>query len=460
MAVTSNSKALEDVRLRKVRRLSVPGDVLVKEGDLVLPDIVIAKTEFVRGNPRIIDLNSEFRQKLTPEEVAKSLRKQTGDKVSVGELVATFQKGYWSGVDEVLSPCEGTIEFISKTQGRIVIREDPRFAKPLCIVAVSTKLDIWPWLIRMFTQVNEGDFVYEGQILASAMNLTNMDYVYAPMAGVIEKICPKTGTITIVRPVRPTQVTAHIAGKVTAILPDQGAVVEAVGAYLEGVFGIGGEKHGELAVAADGPGGTLEEAGINADHKGKILLAGGFATLEAVQKARSTGVKGLIVGGMDNLDLVQVLGREMNVGITGQEQTEFSVVVMEAFGPMRMSDRAWELLSSRSGRIASIDGTTHIRAGVIRPQVLVSDGADALSSITGEAYGVAREEPRPSTTNLKVGDAVRCVREPFTGLSGVVDELPAEPQRAQSEAFLEMASVRLNDGRTVLVAEANLEVLK
>ncbi len=199
VAVMSNAKVLSGVRLQKVRTLSVPGDVLVKEGDLASPETVIAKTEFVRGNPRIVDLNSEFRHKLSPDEVAKTLKKSVGDKVTAGEPVAVFQKGYWSRVDEALAPCDGVIEYISRTQARIVIREDPRSAKPLCIVAAASRLDVWPWMIRMFTEVNEGDFVYEGQVLAAAANLTTMDYVYAPMAGVVEKICPKTGTITIAR---------------------------------------------------------------------------------------------------------------------------------------------------------------------------------------------------------------------------------------------------------------------
>ena len=460
MAVTSNAKVMEHVRLKKVRKLSVPGDVLVRLGDLVASETVIAKTEFVRGNPRIIDLTAEFRQKLTPEEVGKAVRKEVGEKVTAGDVLATYQKSYWSRVNEVVAPCDGTIEYISKTQSRIVIREDPRSAKPLCIVAVSSRLDIWPWLIRMFTEVNEGDFVHEGQVLAAAQNIALMDYVYAPMAGIVEKICPKTGTITIVRPIRPAQVTAHIAGMITSIVPDEGAVVEAVGSYLEGVFGIGGERAGELAVASDGPAETLGEAGVMPEHKGKVLLAGALATLEAVQKAKLVGAKGIVVGGMDNLDLVQVLGREINVGITGQEQTDFTIVVMESFGSMPMNRRAWEVLCSRAGRIASIDGTTQIRAGVIRPQILLSDGAEGLEAATGEAYGVAREEPRPSTTNLSVGDAVRCVRAPYPGMRGVVEELPVQPERVESESLLEVARVRLADGRLVTVAEANLEVQK
>ena len=459
MAVATNLKVLERVRLRKVRRLSVPGDVLVKVGDLVSPETIIAKTEFVRGNPRIIDLNAEFRKKVTPEEVDKYVHKKVGDTVQAKELIASYQKSFWSEITEVRSPCDGVIEYISRTQARIVIREDPRSAKPISIVPVASKLSIWPWLIRMFTQVNEGDYVYEGQVLAAAQNISMMDYVYAPMAGVVEKICPKTGTITIVRPIKPTQVLSHLSGKVTEVIKDYGAVVEAVGAYLEGIFGIGGERFGELAVAADSPSSVLDEAGVASEHKGKVLVSGSLVTLEALRKARALGVKGVISGGMNNVDLVQMLGREINVGLTGQEQTDFTVIVMDGFGAMPMNERSWNLLVSKAGLTASIDGTTQIRAGVIRPQVLISEGADGLDQVGGEPVGMAKEEPLPRMTNLAVGDVVRCVRRPYAGLKGVVEEIPPEPERVQCESVMEVARVRLDDGRLVTVPEANLEIL-
>ena len=44
---------------------------------------------------------------------------------------------------------------------------------------------------------------------------------------------------------------------------------------------------------------------------GKILVAGSFASFDAIQKARSKGAAGLVVGGMNQLDLVSVLGKEM-----------------------------------------------------------------------------------------------------------------------------------------------------
>lgn len=461
MAITSSVRMTEKVRLRKVRKLSVPGEVLVREGQTVGPDTVIAKTDLVPGGPRVVDITAELGERFTPEEMDKILVKKVGDKVRSKDILATYQKNFWAEAKAAYSPCDGTVEYISKTQRRIIIREDPRSAKPMSIVSVASKLQIWPWTIRMFSNVREGDQVHAGQVLASAMNVGSMDYVYSPMAGVVDKICPKSGTITIVRPVRPSQVKAHLPGVITRIVPEEGGVVEATGAYLEGVFGLGGERFGEIVVASDGPGGHLGDAGVCVSHKGKVLVAGGSVSLEAMRKARMIGVQGMVVGGANNADLVQFLGKEISVGITGQEDIEVTIIIMEGFGAMPMNERTWELLMSRAGRTASLDGTTHIRAGAVRPQILISTGTLEEDS---EAMPIPLEgedrEGLPFVTNLVAGDRVRCVREPYLGQWGVVEDLPASAEMVESEAYMEVAMVRLDGGRLVKVSEANLEVFR
>ena len=97
----------------------------------------------------------------------------------------------------------------------------------------------------------------------------------------------------------------------------------------------------------------------------------------------------------------------------------------------------------------------------MRPQVLVSDGAlepDSSTAPWPEEH-VSRTD-RALITNLSVGDRVRCVRQPYFGLWGVVLDLPAEPREVESGSRMEVALVRLDDGREVWIAEANLEVSK
>lgn len=463
VALASNLKILSRTRLRKERRLSVPGDVLVKPMDRVEPGTIIGKSDYVKGNPYVIDLRAEIKEPVTPELVDKVLLKQVGDKVKAREVIARYQKNFWSDVIEVKSPCDGTIEYISRIQGRIVIREDPRSAKPLAVVAVASRLHIWPRLIRMYTQVKEGDQVFEGQILACAPGGGGMDYVYAPMSGIVEKICSQTGTITIVRPIKPTRVLAHIRGVVTEIIPDQGAVVEGIGSYIQGVFGVGGERFGEIKVLASSPSDVLDEAGVPEDLQGKVVVGGSFATLGALKKIKEKGSLGVVVGGLNQLDLVQLIGKEIDVGVTGEEDSDLTVIILEGFGVMPMNDVAFSILKAQEGQLASIDGTTQIRAGVVRPEIFVNQEypGDAAGTVEPEIPVLANNETWVSVApQLSVGDRVRCIRQPYFGLWGYVRGLPKDLEKVECEALMEVAEVELDDGRLVKVPEANLEVFK
>ena len=155
MAVLSTLKVLEKAVIRKERKLPTPGEVLVSEGDAVTPDTLIAKAEYVRGNPHVIDLRSELRQPVDPELVDRVMIKRVGDIVKAREVIARYQKGFWSEVIEVTSPCDGVIEYISRTQGRVVIREDPRSTKPAAIVAAASRLNVRPAFLRLFTRVRK-----------------------------------------------------------------------------------------------------------------------------------------------------------------------------------------------------------------------------------------------------------------------------------------------------------------
>ncbi len=463
MAVLSTLKVLEKAVIRKQRKLPAPGDVLVSQGDQVKPDTVVAKAEYVKGNPYIIDLRAELKQKTDPELVERVVLKKPGDVVKAKEVIARYQKGFWSEVIEVTCPCDGVIEHISRTQGRIVIREDPRSAKPMSVVAAASRLNVRPRLLRLFTTVKEGDYVYEGKIIAE---LDGQDFVYAPINGFVEKICTLTGTITIVKPIKHTKVLAHIGGTVTEVIPHYGAVIETTGAYIQGVFGIGRECSGELMLLSDAPDRPLEEHKINADVKGKIVVCGSFASFESIQEARAQGALGLITGGMNQLDLVQVAGRELNTGLTGQEDTDFTIVILEGFGQLPMNRQTWDILEKNNGDVVSIDGTTQIRAGVVRPEVIISacyDADDAFPGNGGDIPLISDETnlaPSVTYATLSVGDRVRCTRPPYFGLWGTVETLPDGPGEVECGAVLEVAKVRLDDGTLVTVPQANLEVFR
>jgi len=63
-----------------------------------------------------------------------------------------------------------------------------------------------------------------------------------------------------------------------------------------------------------------------------------------------------------------------DVEATGTEQVGFTLILTEGFGSIPMAGKTFALLSAHAGQPASISGATQIRAGVIRPEIIIPKG--------------------------------------------------------------------------------------
>lgn len=447
----------ERVRISRRRVIPLPGNVLVEAGAAVSPGDLVARAEMVPGDPYIVDLHNELRVKLNPDEVGRVMLKRVGDRVKGHEAIARVAVGAFKDIHEARSPVDGVIEFISHAYSRVLIREDAQKAAPVVIVNVARRLDISPMLLRAYMRYREGDEVKQGAALADAAGSLGVSYCYAPASGVVEKICTRTGTVHILRPARPTQVEAYLHGRVADVIPEKGARIETTASFIQGVFGLGFENYGPVKVVAPAPDHVVTEDDITPDLSGAVVVGGANVTLDALRKALEVGVKGLVSGGADEPDLVTLLGREIGVGITGQEDLAMTVVITEGFGTMPMSADTFEFLRAAEGRTASLNGSTQVRAGVIRPEIIIpllgEDGGaavtleDRLAELDGREKGEA-----------EVGSKVRIVRNPKFGQWGRIVGWPSEPVVFENEARLPAAEVELNDGSRLMVPLADLEV--
>ena len=456
MTLVRDQQILDRTRLRRERVLPVAGEVLVKQGQAVGPDTIVAKAETLPGDPYVIDLKNLLRRPLTPAEVVKVMLKRVGERVTAGEPLAQMQKGRFGEVVQVKSPVDGVIEFISRAYGRVLIRENPQSAAPVVVVPVARRLGVWPATLRMYMRFREGDEVKQGVALADSPGMMGMDYAYAPISGIIEKIDTRTGAVTIVRPAKPTVIEAYLGGVVESVVEDHGAVISCNASYLQGVFGVGFEGYGYLRVPRSSSGEGLTADDLNGELRDQVLVAGGRVTLPAVRKAAAAGARGVVCGGMDHQDLVEYVGQEIGVGITGQEDVPLTIVLTEGFGEMPMAEETFALLRGHEGRLVSLNGSTQVRAGVIRPEVIIPVDAGTPS---GPAP-MATDELDHALPDLAVGVRVRALRKPYFGLWGEVIELPAEPLRFETEAVVRAVRLRLDDGREALIPLANVELAR
>ncbi|GIS54841.1 hypothetical protein Ct9H90mP29_18830 [bacterium] len=60
--------------------------------------------------------------------------------------------------------------------------------------------------------------------------------------------------------------------------------IESEAAYIQGIFGIGGESRGDLHVVVNNRDEEITKDSINSSHAGKIIVGGSFISLDAYKK--------------------------------------------------------------------------------------------------------------------------------------------------------------------------------
>lgn len=320
------------------------------------------------------------------------------------------------------------------------------------LLNLVNRLGIAPEELPRYMLKKEGEGIVEGEPLAETRPLIRWfkTVVKSPVTGIVESISPVTGQVMLRHPPRPVEVLAYVDGTVLEVFPGEGVRLETCGAFVQGIFGVGGEGWGMLRVIADRPDQVLEVGQLGPECAGQIVVGGSLLTYPVIEQARRMKAVGVIGGGIRDQDLRQLLGYDLGVAITGTEEIGLTVIVTEGFGQIAMARKTFEILKSCSGREASICGATQIRAGVIRPEIIVP-----FPEMTK-----ARVEVAPKVQGLKVGDLLRVIRVPHFGRIGRVSALPAELQQVESGAKVRVLEVEFEDGSRAVVPRANVEIIE
>ncbi|NOZ74812.1 MAG: hypothetical protein GXO90_05460 [FCB group bacterium] len=368
---TPGLKVLRETIVTKDRVLPLKGEVVVTQGQTVLPSDVVAKTD-LPGNVQMVNIANILN--IDPGDVNDVMIISIGTAVTKDELIAETKGLFGFFKSSVKAPVDGTFESISEVTGQAVFREAPI----------------------------------------------------------------------------PVEVDAYMRGKVESILPEEGVTIATKGAFIQGIFGIGGESQGELKIIVSSRDEEITPDMISAELSGKIIVGGSFISLEAYQKAIAAKVAGVVVGGFNYSDLEPILGYTLGVAITGSEDIGTPLVVTEGYGKIKMGDRTFDLLKQFDGHSVSINGATQIRAGVIRPEIVIPL-KDA--ELTGAHKRAA------TTEGIKAGSLVRIIRAPYFGFLGTIVSLPPELQKMESETMVRVAEVEI-DGKVYTIPRSNLEMVE
>ena len=294
-AYTPGLRVAELTVLAKERRLPIKGEVLVKQGDVVTSDTVVARTHL----PGNVQLDERREQARRPARGPSDGDAEAGRATSI-------EKG------EAIAETQGFFGLFKSTVRRALHRHASRASRR------------------------------------------------------------SPGRCILREPPIPVEIDAYVDGKVVEDHRGEGVVVETYGSFIQGIFGMGGETTGEITIVVD-------DAGPASRPSRSRRIVRRARSSSAARTSRGTLCRrpsqvrraGVVVGGFDDPDLRRLLGYDLGVAITGHEDIGIDPRSDRGLRRDRDGPATFELLKSREGRKASINGATQIRAGVIRPEIVI-----------------------------------------------------------------------------------------
>ena len=368
-AYTPGLKVKRAIVVRKTRRLPILGEVLVKKGDELDFDTIVAKTD-IPGEPNVVRIDEILGVLST--DVPAYMVKKVGDNVEKDEIIAKSSSMFGLIKKNAASPFTGIIESVSDSSGQVVIRSPP--------ISVELK--------------------------------------------------------------------AYVRGTVAEVIPKEGVIIETNAALIQGICGISGERHGKIRVAIGTPEDVLTAETISPNDKGKILIGGSLVTYDAIEKALQVGAIGVVAGGIEGNCLSRFIGYEMGVAITGEEEVGLTLIITEGFGKMSMSSRTFSLLKEFDDHEAAINGTTQIRAGVLRPEIIIPHKL------------VLNKSEEELSRGMVPGTPIRIIGDPYFGKIGTVLSLPVQLKKVETGSDVRVVDIKLEDGEIVTVPRANAEIIE
>ncbi|HHH84572.1 MAG TPA: hypothetical protein ENL15_01305, partial [Firmicutes bacterium] len=353
----------DDINIRIPRRMPYKGEILVNRGDQVFPETPVGENNMTPPRIFMIDLRRllGYDIKAEKEELLAGIIVKEGSVVSTNENVFDGRIGKKHHI--LKTPVRGRVLAVEEN-GIIVLEEIQDYPTKPVTVPVASLLNIRPRHMKGYLNVKEGEFIEKGMHLvklsSETLYMRESPDLKAPVTGIVKKIDHEEGSVTIQYDFNPLKTYAFIRGTVKEILPGYEALIEAKGHRLTGRIGFGHKHWGELA-----PRDTV-------DKEGKILFFNGEVSYKHLETCREENARGLVAPSMNLSDWRTYFGEELGSAITGDEGLGFTILITRGFGRGFFSEEISAFLERYTGALGSISGRTQIRAGVIRPFLLIN----------------------------------------------------------------------------------------
>lgn len=278
-----------------------------------------------------------------------------------------------------------------------------------------------------------GELVSEGDVLAGPVGWGKR-VVRAPCSGKL--ILTGRGKILIEEDVEPFQLLAGLPGEVVSLIPGRGAVVESIGALVQGVWGNGQINFGLLRVLIKKAEDILTVDQLDIDLRGTVAFAGYCGDEQVLHAAAELPLRGLILSSMA-ASLIPLA-----------EEISLPIVIIEGFGLLPINSSAFNLLITSDRREIAVNAEKLDSYENQRPEVFISLPVNQMV-----------HEPRDATL-FSPGQKVRIVRAPYQSQIGTLITLKPGLEALPNGIKTTSAEVELENSIKVKLPLVNLEVLE
>lgn len=338
--------------------LPYEGEIMKSHGEPVEPNEIVAINHY--APPRLFVVNTLTSAHSIPEDIIRHhILVQAGDVVDFDQEIRSPIPEYNYRLPHY-SPVRGKVEFVEIKTGIIVLSEIQKYSSKPVKIDLAGKLGIKGRQVARYLKKEIGDFVYEGDLLASKLSSGAPVLVKSPSTGKLINLERKSGVLTLHYESKPFNYYANVRGKVLSIEDEKAIQIGYRAIRLEACIGWGRATFGNVYY--------IDKRDMPTIPEESIVALGFTPTLKELNYFKDR-CKGIILNSVAQQDLIEYLGGEQGVINTGNEHAITALILLQGFGDLPMNPEQRSFLMDNTGKLCMIDPHTRIRAGVVRANI-------------------------------------------------------------------------------------------
>lgn len=326
------------------------------------------------------------------------------------------------------------------------------------ILNLAKLLNVPPTDVQKYLKIALGQRIYKEELLAHKDSfLGGKKFVVSPMDGVLDFLNPKTGEVRLTFLPKKDNLPAGVYGIVEMVDKSRGIVViKTKATTVHGMFGSGKVRDGNLHIVSRRDE-LVGASFISPKYDGQILVGGSLIFKDAITSAISSGVSGIISGGINAKDYKGMAGGRLTFPKKLENDIGISIVVCEGFGSIPIGEDIYGMLLKYNDKFVSIDGNA---------------GTVILPSFESRVIGIVKKtqlsplsSPLPildiheeKIMELKIGQRIRVIGSSYVGEQGKIVSLDKTGTMLASGIKTFLATI-VTRRRKIQVPVANCEIL-